>query len=1328
MPTIADLYYVSGISLTELTRKTAVVDQRKVFGYGYKKKDVADALKVTKEALDVMLVEEAREMTHQKIKAKVPLKGRAPPSEVIDPLEGQIEPEPKRLPAPSGEGALTFLEKPEKRVVVPRRLIESVECPMISTQQILDRLAKVKAIVEPPEIKFSGDLAFSFPLEMLNKPKPREVRLAPQSEKIAKDILDTLATVPPKGQTVEVEASIGHFYGSSFSPGVTDEQFSRLKTYLKASSEYTGKSVETSMVRIDGDIRETTVNGKVTYQTKTRSQPYNSPHYDYRISTSIETTPTAEAPESFNPTIERHRVRIRYKNSANNAYIDLTKVTEIVKVKGTAGKGDYTKTFPKNEVEVELRPVTAFIPSRTANAEKVAKAKTRLMSLETLYLILRDLLIVVQNLPFKVDQKGQPTTEREDIVTRQEYARVVRFHNNSLRTHPLKEGYLASRYQTQPINLKRYDLVDTVQRMAVTSKMDGERKILIVAPFGTYAVSRGVLEKIGHGSFVNFIMDCEYTVNSAGTQTYWPFDVLAAGHEQDRGMEDFRSRPLIDRDTFRTVRVQEFFGKEPLKLWHGIRFNTTKPYVYPTVGHTFAQNLSDMAAWERKTKRIEDIEFDGFIFQPLGKYDDTPKKWKPSKNMTIDFVLRRIKGSKNEYQYLVYNGTKGTKRGLVPPKYYVEGKPIRPTLTYDGPSGANQFVAECWLNDNYEWEVLRLRPDKPTANEKSVAKSVWDDIINPIEDTTLAGKDLVMMRFVHNRTKEKLLDVLNQKLEKKPKVILDIGSGQGGDLDKWEAAGFTKVWALEPSKSMREKLSGRLAKKKRSTKVDLIPHGIEDSEAVLKTISKGDAPNGASAFFSLTFLGGSKKKLKAAASTISEVLPLEGQTFVGIVMDGAEVHQLLDLVRPSDGGPARYAPTVKFIGESNVAEDKLLFSIEETGKTKAIGENFTSRQIGVTIPGSFVQSDEGGAVIEWTFPFDYFKKLMSEHGFQYLESESGYLTPSTQPELMSLVGPKDPKKASIAKRIISKSYQNLPQQSQVFSSLQRYFVFQRLPKPTLTAKFIELPGQAPLPSTAKKGKIGAQKAASDAEILGPKNFYEEILGVDITNLRLKIYPTVQDSSAIFSAFLELTDADYYSPSNAEITTLAKRLAILEKKKPTKEMAKTSQDLETARASLAKALVRLKRQAVKKFRTETLPKFIEDFDHAIPDRIITKYGSLEKFSSAVADLKEEVPAEDALDLLSIYAATSENSEAVGLMIYSVSGKVLTSGCEEESLAKLGIIFQTLSPRYQSSTRVEEASVQEVYYPVLSVSAKGKETRLLDLEDDVVKEVWDKACGV
>lgn len=183
---------------------------------------------------------------------------------------------------------------------------------------------------------------------------------------------------------------------------------------------------------------------------------------------------------------------------------------------------------------------------------------------------------------------------------------------------------------------------------------------------------------------------------------------------------------------------------------------------------------------------------DGLIFQPLSEVyvNISTFKWKP--NPTIDFIV--IDGK-------LYSWDKALRKNVPFVGNYVQK--YSPSETYENLSN-NQVYEFEWDPSNETFKMLRNRADKLYPNEINVAKDVWNDIHIPITEKTIRGNTITLMKKFHNDKKRMLLDEIPNNSK-----IIDIGSGQGGDIQKWNDKKL-QVIAVEPDAEKIKAFKSRL--------------------------------------------------------------------------------------------------------------------------------------------------------------------------------------------------------------------------------------------------------------------------------------------------------------------------------------------------------------------------------------------------------------------------------------------------------------------------------------------------------------------------------------
>lgn len=128
-------------------------------------------------------------------------------------------------------------------------------------------------------------------------------------------------------------------------------------------------------------------------------------------------------------------------------------------------------------------------------------------------------------------------------------------------------------------------------------------------------------------------------------------------------------------------------------------------------------------------------------------------------------------------------------------------------------------------------KALRFRDDKKKPNHSHT-------IINNIDAFELrgiwSGHGCVLMRRYHNAVKRKLL----KKVCKKGCTVLDIGTGQGGDISKWGNA--KNIYCVEPNDNAVTELEKRLEDVGEEKRVKVLQCTVSDTETIFAEVEKID--------------------------------------------------------------------------------------------------------------------------------------------------------------------------------------------------------------------------------------------------------------------------------------------------------------------------------------------------------------------------------------------------------------------------------------------------------------------------------------------------------
>lgn len=285
----------------------------------------------------------------------------------------------------------------------------------------------------------------------------------------------------------------------------------------------------------------------------------------------------------------------------------------------------------------------------------------------------------------------------------------------------------------------------------VTAKLDGVRCIVWIDNGNMYKGSeRECMHFVGRVDGPDCVLDCE----SYGRRIY-PFDLLSV-----------RGQNVADRRFIWRLR-------QLIQICMECRFGHKPQYL--------ATNHDDLVKCIDAIDRHADersLITDGYIFTPInGKYTTQPYKWKDVPTVDVDVVDK------------VAYARKGSVNVALP--YAVFG------AEKDG-------IYECTIDaSTLTLSVLKKRFDKTRPNSTVLAKHMMHahERNTILHRDGLLGRNHQLYTAYHNRFKRNVLSKCSG-------VLLDVGSGVGGDLGKWH--GCSRVHAVEPSRPSYDELVKRI--------------------------------------------------------------------------------------------------------------------------------------------------------------------------------------------------------------------------------------------------------------------------------------------------------------------------------------------------------------------------------------------------------------------------------------------------------------------------------------------------------------------------------------
>ncbi|PCJ29224.1 MAG: hypothetical protein COA94_02075 [Rickettsiales bacterium] len=694
--------------------------------------------------------------------------------------------------------------------------------------------------------------------------------------------------VSKKSRNVEVEARFNEY---SMGRGVSVHTFQRVLDILGPNYEETNTIDYIQNINDGvgsyGGIRKTTQDGKKdVWITKSGTSVFKRNDYNVKLSMSTE-IPTTE-PEEFTHNISREKKR--FSIDLVHSKVDMTIIYT------TNDKG--SRSGPEYEIELELSDFDRFDEFGTY----------------CFYV-----LSLIQDTPY--------------VYTKKEYNDVILGLNNSLGSGITNAGnrknIIDSRMLTKPRNLHLSDMVygglvgNNITRYNVLYKADGKRKLFV-----THGNSVWLLM---YPSFVSKIGNFDGTVPNIGGFIL-DGELIESGNDDDNRflIFDVLSVPV---EGIPSTKIQILpFSHRMHNMGENIEM-LNKLDTLTTLRMKYFKQITDVSSFYKIMNEMEsergnlDYETDGYVFVPeiihrsvskfssVNQYLPTRKthnrnlkktadlcKYKPPNMITIDFAVYR--NSDGLIELKVMDGDIST---MFEPKY---------PLAFDGLTMVdhdNEITAN--ISDGtiveYKWDTrmlvpVRIRSDKVRANSKAIAYGDnWNMMIIPLKLSTMLGKDITLMSKYHNSIKSKIYNKSSKSFKLMP-TLLDIGSGKGGDIGKWNGK-FAKVIAVEPNKEYIIEFSSRchsimgfvpqvienirdIKKIDSSKRLILINAKGENHELITKVVKKytGGKVDVISSMMSLSFFWENSNIFTNLMKTIRNNLSDSGE-FIFTTIDGDKI-------------------------------------------------------------------------------------------------------------------------------------------------------------------------------------------------------------------------------------------------------------------------------------------------------------------------------------------------------------------------------------------------------------------------------------------------------
>ena len=766
---------------------------------------------------------------------------------------------------------------------------------------------------------------------------------------------------------------------SEYDTPIEASTFFRLKDYL---FDKLGTPIEThSEDRTKSGLRQSTItteDGHEKLLTIQKNRLWDSKDFDYQnssrfnlfnelgIKLSLASETEVESKEFKDPDIIRNKHRFTW--SDNLFQYDLTQVTSTLKGKQTESVWEF---------EIEL--ISGLLQERSTSFSEEEK-ETVYVLFYKLYLKTLELIKVINN--------------TDMVYKRSEKNSLHRYVNDTVNSG----RYQFDEFITKPRNLKIYDmvygaLVGGKFDYTVTPKAEGLRKFLVVHDYGVWLMFPGkeycLVEKAPNHPdqykewkwfpFRGTILDGEdirpenrrYGSYKDVKHMFLPFDTLMY-----RG-EDVRDETLAQRQKHCDILRNKVGSSTNLVI-------EMKPFI--PLGRSSEEFFKAMKQVFDLEKKLN-YDTDGVVFTPINApYNPGNQnvkkhlrnltnfadicKWKPADRYTIDMRVIQTPEKRGVY----------TSKGNINEEFIGdERNPFDPELQIDwydplfykvpnftivefGPklnSDGKRVYAE---NGGIILKPILVREDKPYANGSRTALDVWEDLNDPIQEKTLLGDSLQLVRKYHNRVKKELLE----SVPGDDNHLIDIGFGKGGDITKMKK--FSKVLAIEPNPENMKKSKERLSRKSKEvqSKFATLETGGENFEKIIESVRVtfgndfGRKQLYISMMLSLSFFWKSKEMLQQLANTINLI---KEEYYKSVPKELKNVNHVKFLFMTIEGNKV-----VKFLKEhdNSIQLNEAFLSLSSNGVSKGIprdSKESLGEVVYIDFPGTIVENQTEYPVI-----------------------------------------------------------------------------------------------------------------------------------------------------------------------------------------------------------------------------------------------------------------------------------------------------------------------------------------------------------------------------
>ena len=359
------------------------------------------------------------------------------------------------------------------------------------------------------------------------------------------------------------------------------------------------------------------------------------------------------------------------------------------------------------------------------------------------------------------------------------------------------------------------DVKSDIGSWVVTPKADGERRFIIAIDGRVFSVglTRNVRFEGTSDNVGIYILDCEFTVPASSFAGVFPFAAVPVDQKQRKKGPKARGEGVALEGgmyrVFDTVVFENKYIGDTDDLYHRLRIaedlcEKMKEDLRKRMcikDHFPFGSFDALCRLYNEFRGIDGYRTDGIIFVSLARgYMQQVPKWKM--DCTIDLmVFGEHKFGFDDSSLLEGTYISGEEISVSTCDGWRVDLPIgtaKPGLVMDKASDVfpeQKTVGKQVWEFSYDRDLrilfpIRRRHDRPQANSRKVVEI---NMFRAVPGNLFSGVGCYMMRKYHNRVKGELIKGANDDNA----VILDIGTGQGGDVGKWNRA--AAVYCIEPS-------------------------------------------------------------------------------------------------------------------------------------------------------------------------------------------------------------------------------------------------------------------------------------------------------------------------------------------------------------------------------------------------------------------------------------------------------------------------------------------------------------------------------------------------